>query len=599
MTMVFFHTAMPFSGRSRRVIRVLICWCACVWVGALGTADASSMIYKNYIVRYDRGWDILCEPYVVQPGDWVLKIFRQKGEIAHHDFRDFLGIFERLNPQVRDIDMIRPGQTIDIPLRKLEHGALPGQASGVVTIPFVTLAKVEEVLHQHAQEHQVQRGDTISQLLAARYGRFGSRSYEEGVKLFQAANPNVTDLDRIYVGQRLYLPDPAIRDETWYADMFDEAGNLKENIDSGRTMPGLPTTPAAGVASELPEDTGDASGGVLAQAVAAVGGELRDKGTFFVPRPSGPDFEIDLSRHPLLDMAPNKLLFSRDGQVMNRDPVEIQSIWPDAKVVSYDEQSSVPELVGAIFEALDQPADTAEEVGFDDQGVRVVVRAKWVKVQRDQRQLCITPIADPREETPVSLRRYLEQNGIVLKELLPGGRTQGASSPASTERHAVKNILTLTPTGQKDFTQRLANALEYIYTPNVPITFPYAGIQIQAYANLVRTPDGRELLVDFGELYGDAVRAIRQSGLQVVQIAPDDAFTTIAIKMLDGLQVPFIENPSFTAARRPPPYNATVTIQGVLLGDTESDKRTLLAALSLHPAVTDLLSASGVAMVTW
>ena len=75
---------------------------------------SSSLIYKNYIIRYDRGWDIMCEPYQVRQGDWVLKIFRQKGELAHQDFREFLDIFQRLNPHIRDIDMIRPGQTVDI-----------------------------------------------------------------------------------------------------------------------------------------------------------------------------------------------------------------------------------------------------------------------------------------------------------------------------------------------------------------------------------------------------------------------------------------------------------------------------------------------------
>ena len=50
------------------------------------------------MVRYDRGWDILCDPYQVQQGDWVLKIFRQKGEIAHEDFREFLGIFRASQP---------------------------------------------------------------------------------------------------------------------------------------------------------------------------------------------------------------------------------------------------------------------------------------------------------------------------------------------------------------------------------------------------------------------------------------------------------------------------------------------------------------------
>ena len=51
------------------------------------------MLLKDYVVRYDRGWDILCDPYQVQKGDWVLKIFRQKGEIVLEDFREFLSIF--------------------------------------------------------------------------------------------------------------------------------------------------------------------------------------------------------------------------------------------------------------------------------------------------------------------------------------------------------------------------------------------------------------------------------------------------------------------------------------------------------------------------
>ena len=175
-------------------------------------ARASSLIYKDYIIRYDRGWDILCEPYVVEKNDWVLKIFRQKGEIAHADFRDFLGIFQRLNPHIKDINMIRPGQTIDIPLRKLEHGSLPGQASGVVTIPFVALSKVTDVVQTHSEHYQVRRGDTVSQLIARHYGRFGSNAYREGIKLFQAANPQITNLDVIYAGQKIYLPDPGIRD---------------------------------------------------------------------------------------------------------------------------------------------------------------------------------------------------------------------------------------------------------------------------------------------------------------------------------------------------------------------------------------------------
>jgi hypothetical protein len=116
-----------------------------------------AMLYKNYVVRYDRGWDILCDPYQVRRGDWVLKIFRQKGELAHDDFREFLGIFQRLNPHVKDIDRIRPGQVVDIPLKKLAQGNLPGQSSGVVTIPFVMISNPKEMIEKHTRTYTVQR----------------------------------------------------------------------------------------------------------------------------------------------------------------------------------------------------------------------------------------------------------------------------------------------------------------------------------------------------------------------------------------------------------------------------------------------------------
>ena len=135
----------------------------------------AAMLYKNYVVRYDRGWDILCDPYQVQQGDWVLKIFRQKGELAHNDFREFLGIFERLNPHVKDVDRIRPGQVVDIPLKKLAHGTLPGQSSGVVTIPIVMIATPQEMIEKHTRTYTIQRGDTVSTLIANRFGRrFGN-----------------------------------------------------------------------------------------------------------------------------------------------------------------------------------------------------------------------------------------------------------------------------------------------------------------------------------------------------------------------------------------------------------------------------------------
>lgn len=602
------HTHWPHPNRlfitAKRCVYGLFVWAAttCLfmvaWGSLPGQASAESMLYKDYVIRYDRGWDIMCEPYVVQKNDWVLKIFRQKGEIAHSNFKDFLGIFQRLNPHIKNINMIRPGQAIDIPLRKLEHGTLPGQASGVVTIPFVTREKVQDLVRKHAQYYKIRKGDTVSKLIARKYGNYGSKSYNEGVKLFQAANPQVTNLDRIYAGQKIYLPNPEIRDESFYASIPDNAG---ERSKTPETTAAAPAPVSRGNAAAVPEPAPepDPGLGTLEQAATAVGGKLSRKGTYYLPRDGQTDFELDLSQHPMMTLPnQNQLLFTRQARIMDTDKTLFEDAWPDIKVVTYDEQSSVTEIVSAIFDSQEEMASATGELGFDDQTVHVSVRAKWVRPQSDDRHLCITPINGPEEQTPVSIRRYLEQNGITLKELLPSGEATAVDPDSPTQRHAVKNVLAINASSQKEFVKSLARTLELTYTPNVSITFPYAGIQVEAYANLIAMGNDREVLVDFGDLYGDAVTALRSTGMAVVQITSDDSYISVVKKILGALEKSFVENPSFMAAKRPAQYNTTITIWG-LLYDHTAERRILMAGGKLHPAVTDLLSATGIDVVVW
>ncbi len=563
------------------------------------SALGSSLVYKNYVIRYDRGWDILCEPYVVQKNDWVLKIFRRKGEIAHQNFRDFLGIFQRLNPHIKDINLIRPGQGIDIPLRKLEHGALPGQASGVVTIPFVTLTDVKKVIKEHSEIYQVQRGDTVSRLIARKYGRYGSNSYEEGVKLFKAANPQVSNIDLIYAGQKLYLPEPTIREQTWYGSMYDREGNLKATLRPQEETPSAPSGPGAEPKAE-PRPMPDAlqAQTPLSEAADLVGGKLHAKGTLFLPRNQGEDFELDLQRHPMMEIDGNrKLVFSGDRKIMDMPAGAFANTWPDIKPVTIDDQASVQEIVSAVFEALGEEESSSHELSFETKGVQVSVRAKWVRSDEDGRQLCITPIDSIEEQTPESIRRFVEQNGIVIKEILPGG-VEPDRTPAVSRRHAVTHILALAPTDQEDFVRHLTRVLGFGYAPDVAIHFPYAGIQVQAYANLISADGNREVFVDFGELYGDALTAITKTGLNVVQIEAEESYEAIAQKILAALDMPFEQNPSFLAANRGPEFNTTLTVLGVLYTHADT-KRTLLSPATFHPAVTDLLNRQGIDVVNW
>jgi hypothetical protein len=211
--------------------------------------------------------------------------------------------------------------------------------------------------------------------------------------------------------------------------------------------------------------------------------------------------------------------------------------------------------------------------------------------------LCITPIASTDQKTPEPIRRYLEQNGVVIKEILPDGTALGMDR-SDLHRHSIKNILAITPTDQKDFVRILTKTLDLSYVPNTNITFPYAGIQVDAFSNLISTKDGREALVDFGDLYGDAITAIGKTGLKVVQIKAEDTYGAIAQKMLTALSIKYEQHPTLMAAQRSPEFNTAITISGLLF-DNGNNRRVLLTGATLHSAVTDMLSRRGIDVVVW
>jgi hypothetical protein len=554
------------------------------------------------VVRYDRGWDILCDPYQVRQGDWVLKIFRQKGEIAHDDFREFLGIFQRLNPHVKDIDRIRPGQVVDIPLKKLAQGNLPGQSSGMVTIPFVMISSPKEMIEKHTRSYTVQRGDTVSTLIARRFGgRYGNKTYSQGLKLFKAANPHIKDVNRIYAGQKIYMPDPSIREQSWYQTLFDEAGNLVEKMaDSAESETDAPPSqPAAAAAPEMPGPSPEATTtGPAAEAASVIGGRLLDKGTYFLPMKQGKDFELDLSRYPIIDLQNgSKVILSAQDRVMNVDLPLIQSYWEKVKVARVPENASSKDILEAVFSAFSGEA-TTNQLAFEDGGAAIRVSAKWIRTEtsadgRVPRHACITPIMSAGEQTHGAIVRYLDQNDIVVKDILTG--ESGAIRP-TVQPDAVADVDRIDGTSQKALLGSFAQLMGFHYSPNTSISFPYAGIQVQALSNLLSFGNGREILVDFGDLYGDAVEAIRGTGLDILQINVDAGPVEIIARLMETAGMAYTTSPVFYAANRPADFNTAITINGILV-PTQSGTNRLFIQEKMPELIELFIRDQGVRLV--
>jgi len=539
-----------------------------VFLGCILLANPSfgAFLYKKYVVKYDRGRDILCEPYVVQKNDWILKVFKKKGEIAYRDFREFLKIFRRINPHIKNVNRIRPGQYILIPLRKIPLGSWHGQSSGTVTIPFVTLINSPESTGMRATAYVIRKGDCVSMLVSRVFGAYGTASYRHGIQLFRRLNPTIVDLDRVYAGQTVYLP----------------VRGTEMMIREPATAAGSPETPSmsghrgfSGPALPREEKIKTASG--LMQVASVLDARLLDRGVYYFPRHADSDLKLDLSQFPVMVFKDGtRILFRGENGPEAPWSESANFFWKNLNVVDVSSDASMDKILASVMKVL-KVEDKSKSLRFSDQGVSVDIRGKWIIQGRStgedrNRRICITLINSPEERTPPSIVRYLEQHDIILREVLRGKGEMTVSPRTVRSLDAAWNVLTLESADRKEFVKGFMSAIGYPYAQNVGITFPYAGIQVKAVSNIISTRHGTPVFVDFGDLYGDAVSALQKTGFKVVQIRQKDDLFYVVSSLLDAIGVSHTKNPTLLAAKRPSRYNTALTLPGYMIEHPNKSK---------------------------
>ena len=554
----------------------------------------SAFLYKSYTIKYDRGWDILCDPYVVKKDDWIYKLFRQKGEIANKDFPEFLRIFKRINSHIHDIDLIRAGQHIIIPLKKLKPGSMSGQSSGVVTIPFVNIPDIPENFKAYSTKYTVQKGDCISIVISKRYGPVGEEPYKQGLKLFRRINPDIKDLNRIYVGQDILIPDPIILSQPWYPTLFDPSADTSIRSHMPPSIPTSKTVPVSSVS----KDKEVQPAAPLSTVSSVLDGKLLTNGIYYFPRPGREDFALDLSRTPLMEFENGtRILFFMDDNYQGTELDRVKAFWKDVHSVRITPKDSLKFVFDRVFNTLGKDF-LKSFLSFYDHGVTVEVRGEWifdkiVEKGKSVRHFCISLIDHPVEGTPESIVRYLDQNNIVLKEIVTGNNTAKQKSNGPVSRKSAEIVNIIDASDQKTFVNDLIMAIGFTYSPHVSISFPYSGVQVKTVSNLVTGSCETPFLIDFGDLYGDAVSAIEKTGFTIIQIKNDDHDSVIIQKILDAMKISYTNNPTFLAAKRPVIHNTALTIPGFLVSGSVKQRR-LFSFAKLHDGIIQFLTDQGI-----
>ncbi len=300
-----------------------------------GFAEGVKTYYKQYSIFPFEGENYLCEPYLVKKDDWLYKIFRQKGEISASDFPRFLKIFKRINPKLNNIDAIAPGHQILIPLKRVEKQAYAREDQGMVEVPVLefSLKPEERNLAKYIRKHEIKPGDTVSVLLGKEFLKKGGAISEVGKKTFTLLNPDITDVNRIYPGTQVLIPDPAILVQPWF-DTFLSLGTPGKGQDLAAADQNR--NQSSGISPRQILTPGDLSR--LKRYTELIQGTLMHQGKMHFPdKKSNAHKTLDLSKTPVLEERDGKktLVLPPDSRPLDFDPdllAAIKAYWKDIRL---------------------------------------------------------------------------------------------------------------------------------------------------------------------------------------------------------------------------------------------------------------------------
>ena len=277
--------------------------------------------YKRYSIFKYKNVDILCEPYIVKKNDWLYKIFRKKGELSKKDFPHFLIIFKKINPTISSIDAILPGSRILIPLKKIGKGDYDQSTPGNVDVPVVEFSTILEDLDlkPFIKKHKIKRGETVSGLMDRNFSTKGCSLSKEGLRAFQLANPDIKNINIIYEGAVIYLPDPSIKSQPWFKPLV--SGKATQNKTEIKEQDEKQLKIEAYKLVQLKKYS------------SLIGGTLLSRGKMYFPRKNNSTQVIDLSSTPVIETDDgSKILITSGDNVNDALLKSVQMYWKDLKI---------------------------------------------------------------------------------------------------------------------------------------------------------------------------------------------------------------------------------------------------------------------------
>ncbi|NCC23742.1 MAG: LysM domain-containing protein [Deltaproteobacteria bacterium] len=168
-------------------------------------AGLSGLIQPDRSKAEESGTEVVS--HTVSKGEWLFKILRESG-YCQDDCRVLLPEIRALNPDIGDVEILKPGQVVFLPGREsetfAEDQAEAGSAENLIQAEDDEAAQV--LPEWRSIEHVVQPGESVFKIFRRHGVLDGGVVSKDTMTAFHRLNPDLVDVNRITPGMRLLVP---------------------------------------------------------------------------------------------------------------------------------------------------------------------------------------------------------------------------------------------------------------------------------------------------------------------------------------------------------------------------------------------------------
>lgn len=476
---------------------------------------------KEIGVREYQGRQISGEERQIGRGDSLWRILIEEKGVPERRFRSYLVVIRGLNPQIKNLDVLRAGDKIFIPIRLVDvEGVARRAETAVEAAPATAGATVD---------YRVKAGESLYRILREQFKLTDERKLAQYTSLVKDLNPQrKRDWDTLHEGEIIRLP-AGDRAESAQADAGSSQRGPAPAMRSqtAGAISGKPqVAPLAPAAEQAIRSTARENMELLVKVVEATGNEVQLSGEEVVTLSDG-NVRFDRNSYPVIvnRALRQKVVVDPDGKIPSSLKAKLNDPSVGTPVVPIANGVNVGEAVRQLLAGIGyQTLPNDRPVIVQEAGIAFEAKGNWMAlapaVSNKTQEVLVINLTEQTNEIPDYLIAALEKQGLYLRDVvLPRATKPAATKPTPSQAKNAAPAKEL-PKDKRECIDALLSAFRIPFRTggSIPVELR-AGLHVDTRIDRVMELDGKRIGMFFRPADPEIRRALQdRHGMATVEL---------------------------------------------------------------------------------